>query len=224
MNFFCATVELEDRPGESIKIHGGQYVTAPAFINPGNTDDTRFTVRLLCYEHTCPKLEAFMKLEPGTRVLVGGVFKFSKQLNDRWDVIVHTLETNINPDTYVNHAMLGGAFLTRRPIKESGNGYSKLLGLDPGNEEETTLITMEIGESRLKKLEQIESAKGNQLSVCGHVRAWKPRDSDALYRFIRGVEFDGRSGSSATKDKPKVGSSVGQTSADEDPLEQWNSD
>ena len=223
MNFFCATVELEDHPTEGLKIHGGQYVAANAFINPGTSDDTRFTVRLLCYDAETSKLAAFMKLVPGQRVLVGGAFKFSKELNARWDVIVHSLETNIAADTYCNHAMLGGAYLTKRDIKENARGdtYSKLLGLDPGNDEESTLITMEIGASRLKKLEAIVAGKGNQLSVCGHVRAWKPADSDAVYRYIRGVEFEARSGAKTQAAPAQVGSSVGQTAAEEDPVQDF---
>lgn len=223
MNFFCGTVELSSMPGESHQIYGGQYVSVDAYIPDRNKD---FTLRLLCYDRTNPKLEAFMKMEQGQRVLVGGTFKFPSDLNAPWDLLVHTLETNIAPDTYMNQAMLGGAYLTKREISQNKDGqtYQKKLGIEPGNDEETSLITMEFGESRLKKLQAIEAARGNQISVVGGLRAWKPNDSDRLYRYVRGVDFAARStGSKASQTAPKTGSSVGNTAAEEDPLEDWAS-
>ena len=224
MNFFCGTAEITGQPGESLKIYGGQYAALDAFIGSEKSKD--FSARLLCYDIDTPKLRAFMSLKPGQRVLIGGTFRFQDDLNAPWDVIIHTLETNIQATTYMNHAMLGGAKLTRTEIKARNDGetYAKKLSLNPGTDDSTSLIDMEIGKSRLAKLQAIESGRENRICVCGHLRAWKPDDSERVYRYIRGVDFNVRAaGKPAAQSAPATGSSVGQSAAEEDPMEDWAS-
>ena len=106
MNIIASTIQVKNIIEEPIEAYGLNYRGAEAVI-PAGGNNSEVRLRLLCYDRQGPKLDAFLNMKVGTRVLVTGNVVFSEDTAKPLDVLVTTLETNIPQDMYLNQIVLG---------------------------------------------------------------------------------------------------------------------
>ena len=191
MNFIAATVELRDQITEPINVYGLDYCGANAVVPAGNgASEVRF--RLLCYNRTGPKLDAFKDWKPGTRALVSGNIVFNGDTSKPLDLIVTTIEMNIPAEMYCNQVVLGNAFFGDDQVKERRNNMvATKVGTTLDNSDVTTWLYMELHESRKQKLAD-RIRKGRPICIHGYLREYRKDDSDSPYRAIVATDFSTR--------------------------------
>ena len=191
MNFIAATVELRAHSTDTVSAYGLEYCGADAAV-PSGSSAGEVRLRLLCYNRTGPKLEAFSDWKPGTRALITGNIVFSDDAKQPLDLIVSTIEPNIPQDMYCNQVVLGNAFFGSDEIRERKNGQLAVkIGTTLDNSDVTTWLYLETHESRKKKLEE-RIRKGRAICVQGYLREYRKDDSDSPYRAIVASDFTTR--------------------------------
>ena len=120
MNFIAATVELKSLGTDTVSAYGLNYRYADAVV-PGNSGNSEVKLRLLCYDRTGAKLDAFTSWKEGTRALITGNLVFTDDTAKPLDLIVTTFEANIPADMYCNQIVLGNAFFGSDDIRERKN-------------------------------------------------------------------------------------------------------
>lgn len=218
MNFIAATVEVKKISDESVEAFGLTYRFAEAVI-PGGQSNNDVRIRLLCYDRQGPKLQSFLDIKSGNRVLVSGSVVFSEDTSKPFDVIVTTLEPNIPQDMYVNQVVLGNAFFATDEIKERRNNTLAVkVGSTLDNSEITTWLFMEIHDSRKAKLND-RIRKGRAICIQGYLREYRKDDSgDSPYRAIVANDFTTRKDRERGGNNPQTkGSASGYTEIDPTP-------
>ena len=217
MNFIAATVELRGSATDTVSAYGLEYISADAAVPSGNSNG-EVRLRLLCYNRTGPKLEAFSKWKEGTRALVTGNIVFSDDAKQPLDLIISTLEPNVPQDMYCNQVVLGNAFFGDDQIKERKNGQVAVkVGTTLDNSEITTWLYMETHESRKVKLTD-RIRKGRPICIQGYLREYRKDDSDSPYRAIVASDFSTRKDRPRTSKNPQnSGSASGYTEVDPTP-------
>ena len=123
MNIIASTIQVKNIIEEPIEAYGLTYRGAEAVI-PAGGNNSEVRLRLLCYDRQGPKLDAFLNMKVGNRVLATGNVVFSEDTAKPLDVLVTTLETNIPQDMYLNQIVLGNAFFASDEVKERRNDTS----------------------------------------------------------------------------------------------------
>ena len=219
MNIIASTVEVKNIIEEPIEVYGlsyrGDEATKPA---GGNNSEVR--LRLLCYDRPGAKLDAFLNMKVGNRVLVTGSVVFSEDTAKPLDVLVTTLETNIPQDMYLNQVVLGNAFFASDEVKERRNDtIATKIGSTLDNSDITTWLFMELHNSRRNKLND-RLRKGRPICVQGYIREYrKDADSnDSPYRAIVANDFSTRKDRERTNNNPQTkGTASGYTEVDPTP-------
>lgn len=217
MNFIVATVELREFIGDPINTYGLDYRGANAVVPASNgASEVRF--RLLCYDRSGPKLDAFNDWKPGTRALITGNIVFSDDTSKPLDLIVSTIEQNIPKDMYCNQVVLGNAFFGSDEIKERKNGVcATKIGTTLDNTDVTTWLFLELNEQRKKKLND-RIRKGRAICVQGYLREYRKDDSDSPYRAIVASDFSTRKELPRSNgNRTQTGSAAGYAEVDPTP-------
>ena len=153
MNFIAATVVLKSSTPEPVSAYGLSYRTAEAVV-PGGNGNSEVRLRLLCYDRSGAKLDAFNEWKEGNRALITGNLVFSDDTAKPLDLIVSTIETNVPQEMYCNQVVLGNAFFGSDEIRERKNDQVAVkIGTTLDNSDITTWLFLETHESRKKKLE-----------------------------------------------------------------------
>ena len=217
MNFIAATVVLKASNSEPVSAYGLSYRTADAVV-PGGNGNSEVQLRLLCYDRSGPKLDAFNEWKEGNRALITGNLVFSDDTTKPLDLIVSTIETNVPQDMYCNQVVLGNAFFGSDEIKERKNGVVAVkVGTTLDNSDITTWLFLETHESRKKKLEE-RIRKGRAICVQGYIREYRKDDSDSPYRAIVASDFTTRKEQRKTGRNPQTnGSAAGYAEVDPTP-------
>ena len=217
MNFIAATVELRDFITEPIKAYGLDYCGANAIV-PGNGSASEVRFRVLCYNRTGPKLEAFQSWKPGTRALVTGNIVFSDDTSKPLDLIVTTIEQNIPAEMYCNQVVLGNAFFGDDQVKDRRNNMvATKIGTTLDNADVTTWLYMELHESRKQKLTE-RIRKGRPICIQGYLREYRKDDSDSPYRAVVAADFTTRKElPKGNGSKPQTGAAAGYAEVDPTP-------
>ena len=201
MNIIASTIQVKNIIEEPIEAYGLNYRGAEAVI-PAGGNNSEVRLRLLCYDRQGPKLESFLNMKVGNRVLVTGNVVFSEDTAKPLDVLVTTIETNIPQDMYLNQIVLGNAFFGSDEVKERRNDtIATKIGSTLDNSEVTTWLFMELHNSRQKKLNE-RIRKGRAICVQGYLREYRKDadSSDSPYRAIVANDFSTR------KDRERGGS------------------
>ena len=219
MNIIASTIQVKNIIEEPIEAYGLNYRGAEAVI-PAGGNNSEVRLRLLCYDRQGPKLDAFLNMKVGTRVLVTGNVVFSEDTAKPLDVLVTTLETNIPQDMYLNQIVLGNAFFGSDEIKERRNDtIATKIGSTLDNSEVTTWLFMELHNSRQKKLNE-RIRKGRAICVQGYLREYrKDADSnDSPYRAIVANDFSTRKDRERSGSNPQTkGTAAGYAEVDPTP-------
>lgn len=191
MNFIAATVELRSLISDPINAYGLDYRGADAVI-PSGSGANEVSLRVLCYDRSGPKLDAFLDWKKGTRALITGYLVFSEDTAQPLDLMVTTVEFNIPQDMYCNQVVLGNAFFGSNEIKERKNGQiATKIGTTLDNADVTTWLFMELHESRKSKLsDRIRSGRG--ICVHGYIREYRKEGDSSPYRAIVANDFTTR--------------------------------
>ena len=217
MNFICATVELRSFIPDPINAYGLEYCAADAVVPAGNSaGEVRF--RVLCYNRSGAKLDAFQNWKPGTRALVTGNIAFTDDTAKPLDLIVSTIESNIPQTMYCNQVVLGNAFFGDDKITERKNEtLATKIGTTLDNSEVTTWLYFETHTSRQKKLSD-RIRKGRAICVQGYLREYRKDDSESPYRAIVASDFTTRKEQRKSRSNPQTnGSAAGYTEVDPTP-------
>ena len=219
MNIIASTIQVKNIIEEPIEVYGLNYRGAEAVI-PAGGNNSEVRLRLLCYDRPGPKLDAFLNMKAGNRVLVTGNVVFSEDTAKPLDVLVTTLETNIPQDMYLNQIVLGNAFFASDEVKERRNDtIATKIGSTLDNSDITTWLFMELHNSRQKKLND-RLRKGRPICVQGYIREYrKDADSnDSPYRAIVANDFSTRKDRERTSNNPQTkGTASGYTEVDPTP-------
>ena len=217
MNFIAATVVLKSSGAEPVTAYGLSYRTADAVV-PGGNGNSEVKLRLLCYDRSGPKLDAFADWKEGNRALITGNLVFSDDTSKPLDLIVSTIETNVPQDMYCNQVVLGNAFFGSDEIRERKNDQVAVkIGTTLDNSDITTWLFLETHDSRKKKLEE-RIRKGRAICVQGYLREYRKDDSDSPYRAIVASDFTTRREQRKTGRNPQTnGSAAGYAEVDPTP-------
>lgn len=219
MNIIASTIQVKNIIEETIEVYGLTYRAAEATI-PAGGNNSEVRLRLLCYDRPGPKLEAFLAMKVGTRVLATGSIVFSEDTAKPLDVLLTTLETNIPQDMYLNQVVLGNAFFGSDEVKERKNStIATKIGTTLDNSDMTTWLFMELHESRRGKLND-RLRKGRAICVQGYIREYrKDADSgDSPYRAIVANDFSTRKDREPRSNNPQTkGTASGYTEVDPTP-------
>jgi len=217
MNFIAATVVLKSSSSEPVTAYGLSYRTAEAVV-PGGNGNSEVKLRLLCYDRSGPKLDAFADWKEGNRALITGNLVFSDDTSKPLDLIVSTIETNVPQEMYCNQVVLGNAFFGSDEIRERKNDQVAVkIGTTLDNSDITTWLFLETHDSRKKKLEE-RIRKGRAICVQGYIREYRKDDSDSPYRAIVASDFTTRREQRKTGRNPQTnGSAAGYAEVDPTP-------
>jgi len=219
MNIIASTIQVKNIIDEPIEAYGLNYRGAVAVI-PAGGNNSEVRLRLLCYDRPGPKLEAFLAMKPGNRVLVTGNVVFSEDTAKPLDVLVTTLETNIPQDMYLNQIVLGNAFFASDEVRERKNDtVATKIGSTLDNSDVTTWLFMELHSSRQTKLND-RLRKGRPICVQGYIREYrKDADSnDSPYRAIVANDFSTRKDRERGGNNPQTkGTAAGYAEVDPTP-------
>lgn len=219
MNIIASTIQIKQIIEEPIEAYGLNYRGAAAVI-PAGGNNSEVRLRLLCYDRPGPKLDAFLAMKTGNRVLVTGNVVFSEDTAKPLDVLVTTLETNIPQDMYLNQIVLGNAFFASDEVKERKNDtIATKIGSTLDNSDVTTWLFMELHSSRKNKLND-RLRKGRPICVQGYIREYrKDADSDdSPYRAIVANDFSTRKDRAPSGNNPQTkGTAAGYSEVDPTP-------
>ena len=217
MNFIAATVELKSFIQDPINAYGLDYRGADAVV-PGGSGNSEVRLRILCYDRTGAKLDAFQGWKPGTRALITGNLVFTEDYTKPLDLIVTTIEPNVPVDMYCNQVVLGNAFFAEDQIKERRNDQVAVkIGTSLDNSDVVTWLYLETHESRKKKL-QDRIRKGRALCIQGYLREYRKDDTDSAYRAIVASDFSTRKEQKRSGRSPQTsGTAAGYTDVDPTP-------
>ena len=217
MNFIAATVVLKSSSSEPVTAYGLSYRTAEAVV-PGGNGNSEVKLRLLCYDRSGPKLDAFADWKEGNRALITGNLVFSDDTSKPLDLIVSTIETNVPQEMYCNQVVLGNAFFGSDEIRERKNDQVAVkIGTTLDNSDITTWLFLETHDSRKKKLEE-RIRKGRAICVQGYIREYRKDDSDSPYRAIVASDFTTRREQRKASRNPQTnGSASGYAEVDPTP-------
>ena len=191
MNFIAATVELRTHITDPINAYGLDYRGADAVI-PSASGANEVNLRVLCYDRSGPKLDAFLEWKKGNRALITGYLVFSEDTSQPLDMIVTTVEFSIPQDMYCNQVVLGNAFFGSDEIKERKNGQIAIkVGTTLDNADVTTWLFMELHESRKAKLTD-RVRKGRGICIHGYLREYRKEGDTSPYRAIVANDFTTR--------------------------------
>ena len=219
MNIIASTIEIKNIIDEPIEAFGLTYRGADAVI-PAGGNNSEVRLRLLCYDRQGPKLDTFLNMKVGNRVLATGSIIFSEDTAKPLDVVVTTLETNIPQDMYLNQVVLGNAFFATNEVKErKNNTIATKIGTTLDNSSVTTWLFMETHDSRRQKL-NARIRKGRPICVEGYIREYRKDSdsSDSPYRAIVANDFSTRKDREQGGNNPQTkGTASGYTEVDPTP-------
>jgi len=219
MNIIASTIEIKNIIDEPIEAFGLTYRGANAVI-PAGGNNSEVRLRLLCYDRSGPKLDTFLNMKVGNRVLATGSIIFSEDTAKPLDVVVTTLETNIPQDMYLNQVVLGNAFFATNEVKDrKNNTIATKIGTTLDNSSVTTWLFMETHDSRREKLNS-RIRKGRPICVQGYIREYRKDSdsSDSPYRAIVANDFSTRKDREQSGNNPQTkGTASGYTEIDPTP-------